>query len=56
MQDLGEHVRVPAGWDLDEVLVLYGMAHTSFYVADLAVGQLDQLPDLVRSGRLDAIR
>lgn len=43
------------GWDLDEVLVLYGMAHTSFYLADLAVGQLDQLPDLVRSGRLDVL-
>ncbi len=43
------------GWDLDEVLVLYGMAHTSFYLADLAVGQLDQLPDLVRSGRLDTL-
>lgn len=43
------------GWDLDQVLVLYGMAHTSFYLADLAVGQLDQLPDLVRSGRLDVL-
>lgn len=43
------------GWRLDEVLLLYGMAQTSFYLADLSVGQLDQLPDLVRSGRLDVL-
>jgi ABC-2 type transport system permease protein len=44
-----------SGWTLAEVLLLYGMAQTSFYLADLGVGQLDALPDLVRTGRLDIL-
>jgi ABC-2 type transport system permease protein len=44
-----------AGWSLAEVLLLYGVAQTSFYLADLGVGQLDGLPDLVRTGRLDVL-
>lgn len=44
-----------SGWSLGEVLLLYGVAQTSFYLADLGVGQLDGLPDLVRTGRLDVL-
>lgn len=44
-----------AGWSLAEVLLLYGVGQTGFYLADLVGGQLDQLPDLVRSGRLDVL-
>lgn len=44
-----------AGWRLREVLLLYGVGQTAFYLADLAVGQLDDLPRLVRTGRLDVL-
>lgn len=44
-----------AGWSLAEVLLLYGVGQTGFYLADLVGGQLDQLPDVVRSGRLDVL-
>ncbi len=44
-----------SGWTLAEVLLLYGVAQTAFYLADLGVGQLDALPDLVRTGRLDVL-
>ncbi len=41
------------GWSLAEVVLLTGLAQTSFHLTEVAVGQLDRLPDLVRSGRLD---
>lgn len=43
------------GWTVGEVLLLHGLACTGFYLADLGVGQLDELPDLVRTGRLDVL-
>lgn len=44
-----------AGWTVGEVLLLHGVASTGFYLADLGIGQLDQLPDLVRTGKLDVL-
>lgn len=44
-----------AGWTLTDALVLYGMAQTSFALADLFVGHLDDLPAWIRSGRLDTL-
>lgn len=44
-----------AGWTAGEVILLHGVATTGFYLADLGIGQLDQLPDLVRTGRLDVL-
>jgi len=41
------------GWSLGEVVLLLGLAQTSFHLAELVVGQLDHLPELVRTGRLD---
>lgn len=41
------------GWTLGEVVLLTGLAQTSFHLTEVAVGQLDHLPGLVRSGRLD---
>jgi ABC-2 type transport system permease protein len=41
------------GWSLGEVVLLTGLAQTGFHLAEVTVGQLDHLPDLVRSGRLD---
>lgn len=43
------------GWSAAEVLLLHGVASTGFYLADLAIGQLDHLPDLVRTGKLDVL-
>lgn len=43
------------GWSVGEVLLLHGMACTGFYLADLGVGHLDQLPELVRTGKLDVM-
>lgn len=44
-----------AGWSLGDALVLYGMASTSFHLADLATGHLDDLPLWIRSGRFDTL-
>lgn len=43
------------GFSRDEVLLIYGLASVGFGLAALAVGQLDRLPDLIRSGELDAM-
>ncbi len=42
-----------AGWTVEEVVLLSGLASTGFYLADLAVGRLDELGLLVRTGALD---
>jgi ABC-2 type transport system permease protein len=42
-----------AGWTVEEVLLLNGLASTGFYLADLGVGRLDELGLLVRTGALD---
>jgi ABC-2 type transport system permease protein len=44
-----------AGWSASEVLLLYGLACTGFHLADLSIGQMDELPDLVRTGQLDVL-
>ncbi|MDQ2791560.1 MAG: ABC-2 family transporter protein [Actinomycetota bacterium] len=48
-------VAAMGGFSRDEVLLIYGLASVGFGLADLAVGQLDRLPDLIRSGQLDAM-
>jgi ABC-2 type transport system permease protein len=52
---LFSHVRAMGGFVVGEVLVLYGIASVAFGLADLVVGQLDSLPDYIRTGRLDAL-
>ena len=49
------HVRAIGGFDMREVLVIYGIAGVSFGLADMIVGQLDSLPGYIRMGRLDAL-
>lgn len=44
-----------AGWSVEEVVLLYGLGQTAFYVADVLVGHLDDLPVLVRTGALDVL-
>jgi len=48
-------VAAMGGFSRDEVLLIYGLASVGFGLADLAVGQLDRLPDLIRRGELDAM-
>ncbi|QYN34976.1 ABC-2 family transporter protein [Pseudonocardia sp. DSM 110487] len=43
------------GFTRDEVLLIYGFAGISFGLADLAVGQLDELPRWIRTGELDVL-
>jgi ABC-2 type transport system permease protein len=43
------------GFARDEVLLIYGLAGISFGLADLAVGQLDDLPRWIRTGELDVL-
>ncbi len=43
------------GFDQREVLLMYGLAATAFGLADLAVGQIDELPEYIRTGELDVM-
>jgi viologen exporter family transport system permease protein len=42
-------------WTVGEVALLYGISCVSFALTDLAVGQLDQLPRMIREGEFDQI-
>lgn len=44
-----------AGWTVAEVGFLYGITSIAFALADLLVGHLDQLPQLIRTGELDVL-
>ncbi|MDT7579393.1 MAG: viologen exporter family transport system permease protein, partial [Pseudonocardiales bacterium] len=48
-------VRQLGGFDVDEVLLLYALSGISFGLADLVVGQLDDLPRWIRTGELDTL-
>lgn len=52
---LFRHARTMGGFDVTEVLVIYGIAGVSFGLADMVVGQLDSLPSYIREGRLDSL-
>jgi ABC-2 type transport system permease protein len=42
-------------WSVEEVALLYGVSAVSFSLTDIFVGQLDQLPRMVREGEFDQI-
>jgi ABC-2 type transport system permease protein len=42
-------------WTVAEVAVLYGISTVSFALTDLTIGQLDQLPRMIREGEFDQI-
>jgi viologen exporter family transport system permease protein len=42
-------------WTVSEVAMLYGISCVSFALTDLSVGQLDQLPRMIREGEFDQI-
>jgi len=43
------------GFTAGEVVLIYGLAATAFGLADLAVGQVEALPDYIRTGEFDVI-
>lgn len=43
------------GWDLRQLLLLFGFAQVAFAAADLAVGQTDQIANRIRLGTLDVL-
>lgn len=43
------------GWTVQEVALLYGVAGVGFSLAELAVGHLDLLPQLIRDGNFDLV-
>jgi ABC-2 type transport system permease protein len=47
--------RTLGGFTSSQVVVMYGLAATSFALADLGVGNIEKIRDYVREGRLDAV-
>lgn len=43
------------GFDRGEVVLMYALAATAFGIADLAVGQIEELPAYIRTGELDVL-
>jgi ABC-2 type transport system permease protein len=43
------------GFDRDEVVLMYGLAATAFGLADLAVGQVEDVSEYIRTGELDVL-
>jgi ABC-2 type transport system permease protein len=43
------------GFSAAEVLLIYGLAATAFGLADLAVGQVEELPNFIRTGEFDVM-
>ncbi len=43
------------GFDRSEVVLMYGLAATAFGLADLTVGQVEQLPEYIRTGEFDVM-
>lgn len=52
---LFSNVPTMAGWSALQVCVLFGVAQTSFALADLVVGHLDSLPGELRTGTFDMV-
>jgi ABC-2 type transport system permease protein len=43
------------GWDVHEVAFLYGLSALAFALADLFVGHIENLPQMVRDGTFDLV-
>ncbi|RJQ79303.1 ABC transporter permease [Pseudonocardiaceae bacterium YIM PH 21723] len=48
-------IRSMGGFDVTAVLLMYGFSAACFGLADTVVGQVEKLPQLIRSGELDAM-
>jgi ABC-2 type transport system permease protein len=49
------HVTTLGGFGVDEVLLMYGIAGMAFGLADMLAGQIEELPELIRTGELDVL-
>jgi ABC-2 type transport system permease protein len=49
------HVSALGGFSVQEVLLIYGLAATAFGLADLTVGQVEELPHYIRTGEFDVL-
>jgi len=49
------NVRTLGGWTAQQVLLLYGAAASSYALADMLLGSLDRLPQLIREGNFDSM-
>jgi ABC-2 type transport system permease protein len=49
------HLPRLATWSLGQVAMLYGVAGVSFGITDLAIGSLDVLPTMIRTGSFDRL-
>jgi ABC-2 type transport system permease protein len=47
------HVDTLGGFTFAEVALMYGIAAAAFGLADMVAGQIEELPDLIRTGELD---
>lgn len=47
--------RALGGFSSAQVLLMYGLAATSFGLADLSVGQVERLPEYIRTGEFDVM-
>ncbi|MBW4716089.1 ABC transporter permease [Saccharothrix obliqua] len=43
------------GFSVSEVVLMYAIASISFGIADMAAGQLNELPDYIRTGKFDVL-
>ncbi len=43
------------GWSVEEIALLYGMSAFSFSIADIVIGHLDELPQMIREGSFDLL-
>jgi ABC-2 type transport system permease protein len=50
-----QQVPALAGWSVEEVALLYGIASVSFGLTDVAIGHLDLFPNMIREGTFDQI-
>jgi ABC-2 type transport system permease protein len=49
------NVKLLGGLDLTGAILVFALSNVGFSLADLAVGQLDNIPTLIRTGTLDAV-
>ncbi len=50
-----KHIPALEGWTLAEISFFYGTSYVAFKATDMAVGHLDLLPEMIRSGGFDIL-
>ena len=52
---LFRHFPALDGWSLEQVAFLYGLAGIGFAIADLVIGHIEDINQLIRTGRFDSL-